>query len=174
MAVGSDGEFDRLCAQVRQNRFKVRMHAVLPGAQIHRADGQSFHDGPHLIQREAIGAGWIPIAEGAGEVALVGESEPERNRGIRGLRAGWDGRRLVGDIIHEHFPSSQTREALCVAGNSGILRPAAQFVFQFKNPLILGAARNPRRQIIRKDAYTTLGNVASDTASIMACKLGRK
>jgi len=52
------------------------MHTVLTGAQIHRTDRQPFHDGLHLIKREAITAGWIPVAEGASEVTLVGEAEP--------------------------------------------------------------------------------------------------
>src|SRR6202023_908867 len=91
MAVGSDGELDGLCAQIGQYRFKLWMHSVLTGTQIHRTDRQSFHDGLHLIQREAISAGWISVAEGAVEVALVGEPEPKRNRGIRRPRAGWDG-----------------------------------------------------------------------------------
>jgi hypothetical protein len=56
MAVGSDRKLDGLFAQVRQNRFKVWMHPVLASAQIHRTDRQSFHDGLHLIQREAIRA----------------------------------------------------------------------------------------------------------------------
>src|SRR5205814_4836497 len=79
MAVGSDRKFDQFLAQVRQNLFEIRMHAVLAGAQIHGTNWQSFHNGFHLIQRETISAGWISIAEGAGEVAFVGEPETQRN-----------------------------------------------------------------------------------------------
>src|SRR5208282_6248735 len=104
-------------------------------------------DGFHVIQREAISAGWISVAEGAGEVTLVGEPKPERNRGIRRPRAGWDGGRFAGDVIHEpfsinHRPSKQTREALCVARDCGILWPAAQLPLQFKNPIVVCAAGN--------------------------------
>lgn len=59
------------------------MHAVLTGAEIHRSYGQAFHDCFHLIQGETIRASWIAVAEGAGEIALVGKAEPERNTGIR-------------------------------------------------------------------------------------------
>ena len=65
VAVGSDGEFDGLRSQVTQYRFELWMHAVLASAEIHRTDRQSFHDRFHLIQREAIGAGWIPVTKGA-------------------------------------------------------------------------------------------------------------
>src|SRR5208282_4071095 len=65
VAVGSDGQFDGLRSQVTQYRFELWMHAVLAGAEIHRTDRQSFHDRFHLIQREAIGAGWIPVTKGA-------------------------------------------------------------------------------------------------------------
>jgi hypothetical protein len=56
---------DGLRSQVTQYRFELWMHAVLAGAEIHRTDRQSFHDRFHLIQREAIGAGWIPVTKGA-------------------------------------------------------------------------------------------------------------
>src|ERR1700674_1254372 len=57
-----------------------------------------------------------------------------------------------------HLISRQTREALCVARDCGILWPAAQVPLQLKNPFVVCAARNPWRQIVRKDAYTSLGN----------------
>jgi len=53
------------------------------GTEVDRADWQSFHDGLHLIEGETIGTGRIPVAEGAGEVALVGKAEAERNHCIR-------------------------------------------------------------------------------------------
>src|SRR5256885_602957 len=71
MTIGSDGELHRLRVQVVQYGLEVRMHAVLTGAEIHRAYGQAFHDGLDLIQRETIGASWIAVAEGAGEITFV-------------------------------------------------------------------------------------------------------
>ena len=53
-----------------------------PGAEIHRSYGQAFHDCLHLIQGETIRASWIAVAEGASEIAFVGQAEPERNTGI--------------------------------------------------------------------------------------------
>jgi hypothetical protein len=47
---------------------------------------------------------------------------------------------LIMDILYQ--PSAQAREALCVARDSGVLWLAAQFAFQFKNSLILSAARD--------------------------------
>ncbi len=83
MTVGSDGELDRLRSQVGQYCLEVGMHAVLAGAEIHRPYGQAFHHGLHLIQRKTIRASRIAVAEGAGQITLVGEPEPERNTGIR-------------------------------------------------------------------------------------------
>ena len=83
MAIGGDGELDRFRSQVGQYCLEVGMHAVLAGAEIHRAYGQAFHDCLHLIQGETIRASWIAVAEGAGEITLVGKAEPERNTGIR-------------------------------------------------------------------------------------------
>src|SRR5262249_37267973 len=49
MTIGSDGEL-RLCRlQVAQYRLEVGVHAVLPGAEIHRSDGQALHGCFHLI-----------------------------------------------------------------------------------------------------------------------------
>src|SRR5882762_11822982 len=82
MAVGSDGELDRFRLQVGQYCLEVGMHAVLTGAEIHRAHGQAFHHCLHLVQGEAIRASWIAVAEGASEITLVGKAKPERNTGI--------------------------------------------------------------------------------------------
>src|ERR1700690_2015546 len=86
VAVGSDGKLDGLRPQVTKYRSKLWMHAVLAGAEIHRTDRQSFHDELHLIEREAIRAGWITVAKRARKVALVGETEAERNTGFGRLR----------------------------------------------------------------------------------------
>ena len=81
--IRSDGEFDGPRAQVGEYCLEVRMHAVLTCAEIHRAYGQAFHNCLHLLQGETVRASWIAVAEGAGEIALVGEAEPERNSGLR-------------------------------------------------------------------------------------------
>ena len=70
MTIGSDGELDRFRSQVGQDCLEVGMHAVLTGAEIHRAYGQAFHHCLHLIQRETIRASWIAVAEGAGEMCI--------------------------------------------------------------------------------------------------------
>src|SRR5262249_24213369 len=77
VAVGGDGEFYGLGGQIAENGPKVRMHAVLAGSEVHGAERQAFDDGLHLIERETIGAGGVAVAKGAGEIALVGESESQ-------------------------------------------------------------------------------------------------
>ena len=86
MAVGGDSELDRLCSEIGQNCLEVGMHPVLARPEVDGADGQSFHHGLHLIQRKAVGAAGIAVAEGAREVAFVGKAKSERNTGIRRLR----------------------------------------------------------------------------------------
>src|SRR5713226_10022821 len=100
MTVGSDSELDRFRLQVGQYCLEVGMHAVLTGAEIHRPYGQAFHDCLHLIQGETIRASWIAVAEGAGEITLVGKAEPERNTGIRYRRYARSGRRRLGYDVH--------------------------------------------------------------------------
>src|SRR6266850_46715 len=102
------------------------MHAVLTGAEIHRAYWQAFHHCHYLIEGETIRSSRIAVAEGAGEITFVGEPEPERNTGIRRHRARCGRRRLDCDVVHA--PPFTT--GLCdVPGNvcSGRLRqtPAA-------------------------------------------------
>src|SRR4029077_16643099 len=99
MTIGSDRELDRFRSQVGQYCPEVGMHAVLTGSEIHRPYGQAFHDCLHLIQREPIRASWIAVAEGAGEIALVGKAEPERYTGIR-CRVRSRRRRLGYDVVH--------------------------------------------------------------------------
>src|SRR5258706_13624512 len=62
MTIRSDGELDRSRLQIGQYCLKVGMHAVLTGAEIHRAHGQAFHYCLHLIQGETIGASRIAVA----------------------------------------------------------------------------------------------------------------
>src|SRR5258708_6722593 len=75
MTIGSDSELDRFRLQVGQYCLEVGMHAVLTGAEIHRAHRQAFHHGLHLIEEETIRASGIAVAKGAGESKLIGESE---------------------------------------------------------------------------------------------------
>src|SRR5882724_11270752 len=105
VTIGSDGELDRFRSQVGQYCLEVGMHAVLTGAEIDRPYGQAFHDCLHLIQGETIRASWIAIAEGTGEITLVGQAEPERNTGIR-CYARIGQRRLGCDIVHCWLPSN--------------------------------------------------------------------
>src|ERR1700728_223138 len=79
MAVGGDGELERFRSQVGQYCLEVGMHAVLPGAEVHRPYRQAFHHCLHLIRGETIRASWIAVAEGAGEITFVGKAESERN-----------------------------------------------------------------------------------------------
>src|SRR5207249_9775281 len=120
MTIGSDCELHPCRLQVGQYRLKVRMHAVLTGAEIHRPYGQAFHDCLHLIQGETIRAGWIAVAEGAGKITFVGEPEPERKTGIRCYARS--GRRILGcDVVHAPSFTTGLRD---VPGNacSGRLR----------------------------------------------------
>src|SRR6266403_4290342 len=100
MTIGSDGELDRFRSQVGQYCLEVGMHAVLTSAEIHGAHGQTFHDCLHLIEGETIRASRIAVAEGAGEITLVGKAEPERNTGIRRHHARSERRGLGYDAVH--------------------------------------------------------------------------
>src|SRR5215467_10507633 len=100
MTVGSDGELDRPRSQVGEYRLELGMHSVLTGAKIHRAHGKAVHDCPHLIQGETVRASWIAITKRAGEIALVGEAESERNTGVRSNHASSGRRSLRCDVVH--------------------------------------------------------------------------
>src|SRR5258707_11507836 len=100
VTVGSDGELHRSSSQVTQYSLVVRMHSVLARSQMHGANRKAFDHRLDLFKRETVGASGIAVAEGALEVALVGEPKPERNAGIRleGLRN--DRRRCRFDVAH--------------------------------------------------------------------------
>ena len=98
VTIGSDCELDRSSSQVGQYSLVVWMHSVLTSAQVHGADRKAFHDGLHLIQGEPIRASWIAVAKGTGEIALVSESEPQRDRGV-GL-----GSHLHANLERSRFP----------------------------------------------------------------------
>src|SRR5262250_2193746 len=100
MAIGSDGELDRLCFEISEYSLELGMHTVLTGAEIHRAHGKAVHDGLHLIERETVRASRIAIAKRAGQIALVGEAEPERNTGVRCNHASSGRRRLRCEVVH--------------------------------------------------------------------------
>src|SRR5690348_533344 len=99
MTVGSDGELDGFRSQVGQYCLKVGMHAVLTGAEIHRAHGQAFHDSLDLIRGETIGTSWIAVAESARKIALVGESESHRDTAIT-CHARFGQRKLDRGVVH--------------------------------------------------------------------------
>src|ERR1700722_5607815 len=90
VTIGSDSELDRLSSQISKNRFEIGMHTVLARSEIHGTNRKAFHHRLDLIERETVGSGGIPVTEGTGKVALVGESEPECNRvcGRQGDRRG--------------------------------------------------------------------------------------
>src|SRR6267142_4132623 len=94
MTIGSDGELDPCRPQVGQYRLKVRMHAVLTRAEIHRSYGHAFHDCLHLSQRETSLASRIAVSEGAGQRTFVGKSQSECKTGIRRHDARCGRRRL--------------------------------------------------------------------------------
>jgi hypothetical protein len=63
------------------------MHSVFTGAQVYGAHWEALHDGLDLIEGEAVGASGIAVAEGAREIAFVGETEPDRNASVQIERA---------------------------------------------------------------------------------------
>src|SRR5215470_2744394 len=115
MTVGGDGELDGFRSQVGHYCLEVGMHAVLTGPKIHRANGQAFHDCLDLIHGETIGTSWIAVAESAGEITLVGESESQRDTSV-GLNDHSSGQRRLGcDVVHA--PSVITGPIRSVQGN---------------------------------------------------------
>src|SRR5262249_26576816 len=50
-----------------------------------------------------------------------------------------------------------TDQVLCVAGDGGIFQPASQLTLQLQDLLVLSAAGNRWRQVIREDPNTTSG-----------------
>jgi len=77
-AVRGHRQLDVPAPQKRQHLAKLRVHAVLTGAEIHGVHGQAVEDRSNLLEVEAIPARGVPIAERAREVALVRETEPQR------------------------------------------------------------------------------------------------
>ena len=85
--------YDRYVApQEAEHLAELGMHPVLAGAEIDRAHRQSRQHVPHLGKAQPVRARWVAVAERAGEIALVGQAEPEgeaplrRNRGLEGHR----------------------------------------------------------------------------------------
>ena len=54
------------------------MQAILAGSQIDRPHGYAVHDGADLVERQPVDARGVAIAEGAREIALVGQAQAER------------------------------------------------------------------------------------------------
>src|SRR5262249_56053143 len=54
IAVRGDGELDRLAAQIRHQLPKLRMHAVLAGAEVDGTHRQAAHPQPDLFHRQTI------------------------------------------------------------------------------------------------------------------------
>jgi hypothetical protein len=85
-----------------------------------RANGNPLHDRLHLIKGEAIRASWVTVAEGAGEVALVGESQSERNA-IGQFRNERDRIRFLRDV-HSLSAAKATRATCCATFDVSGLR----------------------------------------------------
>jgi hypothetical protein len=54
------------------------MHAVFARAKIDRTHRKARHDAPDLIQRKPVHPRRMAIAEGADEIAFIGEADAER------------------------------------------------------------------------------------------------
>src|SRR5579862_8598993 len=50
------------------------------------------------------------------------------------------------------------RQIMHVASHRRKFRPAAELLLQVQNAIVFGATRNATRQVVRKDAYTSLSN----------------
>src|SRR5215472_13068789 len=105
VTVGSNGELHRPSSQVGQYVLVFRMHSVLARSQVNGANRKAFHHRLDLFERKTVRARGIAIAEGAFEVALVGEPKPERNAGTRFDR--WSGRQKCRfDGAHSSVPNA--------------------------------------------------------------------
>ena len=82
VAVGGDRQLERLRPKIGQHGAELRVHSVLAGAEVHRANGQPLDHGAHLIEGEPVDPRRVPVAERAGQVALV--REPDAERKLRG------------------------------------------------------------------------------------------
>src|SRR5579872_129885 len=106
------------------------MHSVLSSSQIHRSNRQTLHHGFHLVEREAIGTSGITVAKRASEIALIGETETERDTGI-GRESARRGRRRPNSGIRHRMSSSAgfraTHQVLGVPGDCSELGPPANF-----------------------------------------------
>src|SRR4051794_39353093 len=77
-AIRRHGKLHVAAPQQRQHLAKLRMQAVLTGAEIDGVHRERVNDGSNLLDVEAIRARRVPVTERAGEVAFVRETEPQR------------------------------------------------------------------------------------------------
>jgi len=76
-AIRRHGKLHVAAPQQRQHLAKLRMQAVLTGAEIDGVHRERVNDGSNLLDVEAIRARRVPVTERAREVAFVRETESQ-------------------------------------------------------------------------------------------------
>jgi hypothetical protein len=110
-AVRGHRQLDIAAAQQRKHLAEARVHAVLARAQIHRLDRQPVEHRSDLFQIEPVQAGRIAIAERARQVALVRQTDPEREA-LRGAAARCVGNGLQHRSLREKLTAPRSPRPL--------------------------------------------------------------
>src|SRR5215831_3282888 len=79
-AVGGDARLDRAGGEIVEDAAILRVEPILAHAQIHRARGDGVAHPAHVSTREPVDDHVGAVAVRTAEVALVGESNPDRER----------------------------------------------------------------------------------------------
>jgi hypothetical protein len=101
--IGGHGELHVAAHEEREQLPEPRVEPVLAGTEVHGADREAIEHGADLLRVEPVRARWVPVAKRAGQVALVGEAEAQREA-RRGRRTWW-GPARSREIVHG--PSGQ-------------------------------------------------------------------
>src|SRR5437667_9720343 len=78
VAVGGEGDDEPARVQLVEDRPELRVQPVLAGPEVHGADREAVANPAHVGERETIDPLRVAVAVRAGEVAVVRESETNR------------------------------------------------------------------------------------------------
>ncbi len=106
IAVGRHGQLERLAREIGDDGVELGMQPVLARAEIDGAHRQAFDHRAYVGKTEPVDPPRIPVAEAAGQIAVVGQPETQRELYVLRLggRACRDGRRHVRGAPGLHDP----------------------------------------------------------------------